>query len=982
MAVKHLQSHPFFAVFLPCINLLLFLQTATAQPAERMWADTVLAETLLDTSRQLHREDDHARALEKAGQALDIYTGLYGDSHTKTSKARMHFARELRCADRVPESADLFEQCLRLYETTGDTFRMALCHYHIGLCWQNLGSYPEAMLHLRTAITLLHRDSVGRSSYVADFEVAVGSVYISEKNYLAAIPSLEKSKDFYTRVGQQHSLGLVSYHLGGAYYGLNDFVRAKEHYLTAMANLKPVLKPAHTYFADLYVKIGFCYQKTGEPATGLSLMEEAKAAYLKAGTEDLKYIAFLQRMGQFYLAEGQYAAAIEQIQLCLTAKEKCHGKLSPRLMSTLQDLGEACLRAGQFDRAEACLRRGLQIIADSLSSNSASTARYYTGLAALRFEQGDYAGSLLWCDSAFAVAGFDPAHPEKMLPRDHFRELCQRYAQSLFRQFQRTADTALLTHAERYFSIAGETLYREVEEISVNSSREILFDRDYPVLEQWLDVRMALYAATGNAQHLEAAFQIAAKSKAFLLSEAMRRSGALRYAGAPDSIFQAELNLRERIVSAEKILETSGYSSSMQIDSAILALYKQLSYWREDYDALLRRIAQDYPEYFRMRLLQRDIPTGELRRKWLAPDQALLMYSQTGAHLYLFVLTRDTFCVKSLPPDLALNGEIENFRNSLTEYFTAADPDDVLYDLSLEKYVALAQLLYGKLVLPVAALLPERVIIIPDGKLCYLPFEALLTGAPKDAGNFRSYPFWAREKALSYALSTDFLVETRKPPARKPEKNWLGIAPFAPETGTDSGMIARASSADSGFPLLSFSGQEVNNIAAMLQGETWLNTATRPGRFQEAAFRYRILHLATHSRADDRMGHYSYLVTSMSGERLPAKDLYQMSLAAEMVVLSACEAGGGELLRGEGIIGLVRAFTYAGARSIVASLWLASDQSTANLMLDFYRRLLQGTPRDVALKAARINTINQSPAAAHPFFWAGFRVYGNTKSLF
>ncbi len=167
----------------------------------------------------------------------------------------------------------------------------------------------------------------------------------------------------------------------------------------------------------------------------------------------------------------------------------------------------------------------------------------------------------------------------------------------------------------------------------------------------------------------------------------------------------------------------------------------------------------------------------------------------------------------------------------------------------------------------------------------------------------------------------------------------------------------------------------------MVRGEAWLNTATRPGRFQEAAFRYRILHLATHSRADDRMGHYSYLVTSMSGERLPAKDLYQMSLAAEMVVLSACEAGGGKLLRGEGIIGLVRAFTYAGARSIVASLWVANDQSTATLMLDFYRRLLQGTPKDVALKAVRINTINQSPAAAHPFFWAGFRVYGNLSPV-
>ena len=112
---------------------------------------------------------------------------------------------------------------------------------------------------------------------------------------------------------------------------------------------------------------------------------------------------------------------------------------------------------------------------------------------------------------------------------------------------------------------------------------------------------------------------------------------------------------------------------------------------------------------------------------------------------------------------------------------------------------------------------------------------------------------------------------------------------------------------------------------------------------------------------------------------MPAKDLYQMSLSADMVVLSACEAGGGKLINGEGIIGLVRAFTYAGARSVVASQWLAGDQSTAELMIEFYRQLQKGLPKDKALQAARLHLIRNYPAQAHPFFWAGFRLYGASR---
>ncbi|MEZ4941450.1 MAG: CHAT domain-containing tetratricopeptide repeat protein [Saprospiraceae bacterium] len=937
-----------------------------------------MAKALIGEVRQLHLDANHSAALEKSEKALEIYTRLYGPDYIETARIRLFVARACRYLNREQEALTLLEQSLPVLEANGNLFLIARCHQNMAFCLRSMSRYAEAHRYLQRAVDLLAVEK-NQETTLADMRVSLGSVFNSEKKYQAAIPVLEQAKVVYQQKQAAQELGFTAYHLGGAWFGLHDYVRAKEQYLTALANLKNELKPTHSYFADLYVKLGLCHQKTGASDVGLRYLLEAKTAYLTDGGEGLNYMQFLQELGQFYLNDGWYAEAVEQLQQCLALREEAYGNADFHLLGTLRILSEACLYAGRFELAERCCRRGLQIIDSGLPDGYRFGYLFYSRLAKLRFVQGDISGCLQLCDSTFVIAGFDTARADKMVPRDHFRELCQLKALALVEQWRAEADTALLFRAERYFALAAQTLFREVEEITAHSSRELFYDHDHLVLEQWLDTQMALFAATGNTTHAETAFQIAGHSKAFLLAEAMQRSGALRFAGVPDSILQEELSLRERIADAEKALHNIAPQPSNRVDSSVLTLNQQLAQNRNAYDELLRYIETNYPEYFRLRILQPEISSGILRNKWLAPGQALLQYSFTGTRLYAFVLSRDTFCTVSLPRRPDLDSLLGRFRQSLTAYFATADPDDALYDQSLENYIALGQALYRELVLPLAGLLPERVVIIPDGKLWYLPFEALLTGPPTDAGNFRTYPFWIHKKALSYSLAPGFLAAEQQPPGPQPANTWLGIAPFA--------SISTPGSSDSlnrlnlQFAALPASGTEVKTIGALLKGACWLNAEASPGRFLREAPNYRILHLATHSRADDRLGDYTWLAAARTGEPMPAKDLYQLALRAKMVVLSACEAGSGQLLRGEGIIGLVRAFTFAGAESTVASLWLANDQATAGLMLGFYKNLLQGMPKDVALQTGARQLANRTPAQAHPFFWAGFRVYGRVERL-
>jgi CHAT domain-containing protein len=975
LIVSHLQLKSFWIASCLVLSLFTISRNLSAQNSKPVWADTLRAKELLASSNKLNRRELFDASLQKAEEAVAILSGLYGENHVKTVNARMYVARVFRNKHKYAASATMFKQCLEVFIANHDTFNTMNCANNFGISLVSQEMYPEAKKYFNLSIQLARRDSAHLPNFLAQFKINLGNAFNQEKNYHEALVVLEEAKSTFTYFHDDYTLGLVNYHIGEAYYGLHDYTRAKENYLSSFVHLNAVLESGHSYLADLQVKIGLCLQQTGEPETGLIYLLKAKDAYLRYGINDVNYSRVSHNLGQYYLGQKMYSAAIEQLELSLNLKEKLFTKQSTYLLNTLESLGEAYAQSGQFDRSSTQYRRALHIIADSLNGNNKTRYPLYIKLAELQFARGDHPGCQHYCDTAFQISGFDPDHPENAFPREYFRKICQIRARSFYQQFFQLQDTSYLLHAERYFELAVKTLFLEVSEISVTSSRETFYDHDHDLLEQLLDAYMQLFKATGNRKYAIAAFQIAGHNKAFLLAESMSRNGSLRYSGIPESILLKVYGLQDKISDAEKLLNVPDHRSPSQMDTAALGINRDLSMLRKDYEALLHQIEKTYAGYFRLAPLSQDIPIANHGNKSLAPDQGILMYGLTSTSIYSFVLTRDTFCFTSIPMDASFKEQLESFPKSLTEYYRLTKEDDALYDQSLKTYIDLARVLYEKLVLPVAALLPGRIVIIPENILCYMPFEALLTGPPKDVGNFRTYPYWAREKSISYSLSTDFLKSSTPPTARKPSKNWLGLAPF---TGTvKNENLGSRSKSNTTYPPLPFSGIEVKTIASLVHGEVWLDSEARKDRFSKETSEFRILHLATHSHADDRLGDYSSVAISADGDPLLAKDLYKYSLNAEMVVLSACEAAGGKMLRGEGIIGLVRAFTYAGSQSIVASLWAANDQSTATLMVDFYKSLLEGHSKDEALKAARMKAMNQM----HPFFWAGFRVYGKVTPL-
>ena len=279
----------------------------------------------------------------------------------------------------------------------------------------------------------------------------------------------------------------------------------------------------------------------------------------------------------------------------------------------------------------------------------------------------------------------------------------------------------------------------------------------------------------------------------------------------------------------------------------------------------------------------------------------------------------------------------------------------------------------------------ERLLIIPDGPLHVLPFRALILEPEDRQAEPELSPRYLIEwKPLHTAMSATVYSELRKP---------RGAAAERPPAAGDS--ILLTAFGDPSYPQdlkdlrpLPHSRQEVEGITGLyppLDVRAYLGAAATEEQAKSVGRETRILHFATHATLDDRFPLHSALALSIPEKPVPGREngwlqtfeiFERLRLDADLVVLSACETALGQELAGEGLIGLTRAFQYAGAQTVAASLWSVRDEATAELMVRLYRQLQSGSSKAEALRAAQMESIHKG---ASPFIWAAFELYGDWR---
>jgi CHAT domain-containing protein len=359
-----------------------------------------------------------------------------------------------------------------------------------------------------------------------------------------------------------------------------------------------------------------------------------------------------------------------------------------------------------------------------------------------------------------------------------------------------------------------------------------------------------------------------------------------------------------------------------------------------------------------------------------ALGSTILEYALGDRESYLWVVAPGRVRLFHLPPRAAVESAVADYRK-----LVAHRPQGAQFDA----WQAKAEALYNMLVKAAEPNLgPQRpLVVVPDGVLHYLPFETL-----RAAGADGRPRCLVESHPISYMPSVSVLAELgqRAPDgARKFDLLAYGDPVFSRAAASSpSADLVRSMYESAGihFPQLPNTRREVEAIGRLFPPErrtTHLGPdATEASVKRTNLLDYRLLHFATHAIVDDRNPARSGIVLSLvdTGDEdgiLRMNEVFNLEMNADLVVLSACQTGLGNLVRGEGMVGLTRAFLYAGARRVAVSLWDVNDLTVPDFMQSFYRRLRQGEAPAAALRAAKIEMLHSdSPVRANPYFWAPF----------
>ncbi|NUO02682.1 MAG: CHAT domain-containing protein [Saprospiraceae bacterium] len=509
--------------------------------------------------------------------------------------------------------------------------------------------------------------------------------------------------------------------------------------------------------------------------------------------------------------------------------------------------------------------------------------------------------------------------------------------------------TALDCHqlAGRVESMLRHALQYESSKISLLSQSRLR-------IEKAIDIARELWEATGDMRYIYTAWANAEQAKSALLLEAVQRN---RFDAliAGDTLLSGARTLRQQIASLERLMLEEPLSPS-------------LSEWTLQRDALIQqltaleaRLQQRYPAHSEFLRQTESISGASIRAfRDTLPNHTLIEYFAGDDYVEVFGQSpngRVTWKRISNPDSLA--AKTQQFL-SLLQSRKAMEQANA--------YRELAYLIYRDGLLPVLESLNLKsgaLLLIPDAWLANLPFEALLD-EPAPQEPWERAPFLLRRYSVQYAFSLAVLESQRRLPS-KAEGNVLQVAP-------------RFSAGQRGLPpLIQSSGEapveEICKSKLLIDAQADFKTL----RFNAPGFR--ILHLSTHAGIDTG-GLMPRVELFDRSALLP--DIYALQLQADLVVLSACQTGLGQFRKGEGVMSLSRAFTYAGAKGLISSLWTINEAATTNLLRRLYQGLTAGEAKAEALRHAKLGYLDDPAIAAFqksPYYWAGLVYLGDEGAV-
>jgi CHAT domain-containing protein/tetratricopeptide (TPR) repeat protein len=718
-----------------------------------------------------------------------------------------------------------------------------------------------------------------------------------------------------------HAATVVALRLGRYQKGIKSASRSIEFF--KKANARELTQADLGAWASAYSHLGSAYRVVGDLAQATKMLEEGLelARTRMSGRHEgqaegfllnaLATVAYTQRDFRTALARDTQAAQYfegAQARLPPQVPERVRSNFRRWTASSFLGIGRAQLALGNPDEADAAFDRGLKYA--RLSGLREVEVNLLAGQGSLALSRQDWSKALAIYQQSIALS-------DQMKRITDHPYLYNGLARSL----------AGLGRTEEAFAAAREAV-RYVEELRADLG-------DSALRRGFLEGKQGIYYYAVNlalqAQHPEEAFSLAERSRSRTFLDLLGSQTTLSK-GRTRALVDEEVRLRARLAEAKaEAQEGSGSTESARARAQVEVLDR-------DYRAFLDRVRKENLEQASLMAVE-PVTLPEIQA--LLPEgTTLLEYHVAENGVVVWIVERQRFKVVRVPGDRqSLVSQVRRFRGAITKL------------TAIGEVQSQAQTLYRRLLEPARAdISGSRLVIVPHGPLHYLPFSALRSPAGRWVVEDFAVSTLPSASVLRYLADKGVGASTRALVMGNPD---LGGDLALPWAEREARMV----------------GQREREATVLVRGDA---TEAQAKKLLETVG---LIHFATHGelKESDPLSSAILLVPG-GGEdgRLEVREVFGLDLHARLVVLSACETGLGTLSRGDEIVGLQRAFLYAGTPAVVTTLRKVDERASYELVRAFYNRLAGAGPVE-ALRQAQIDTMATFP---HPYSWAAFGLTG------
>jgi len=877
-------------------------------------------------------------------------------------------------AESLRKAIAKWEEALKLYREAGDTSGQASSLFAVGRVYSDLGENQKALEYYSQSLPLIraHGDRSAEATTLNN----IGGVYSDLGEKQKALEYYSQSLPLNRAVGDRAGEAAILTNIGSVYSELGEKQKALEYYSQSLALFR-VTSDRRGEAATLH-QIGDVYSDLGEKQKALEYYNNSLFLFRSVGDRRGEATT-LSGIGNVYDKLGQKQKALEYYNQSLPLRRATGDRSGEAL--TLNNIGKVYSDLGEQHKALEYYSQSLPL-SRALGDRSGEAA-ILNNIGAVYSDVGEKQKALEYYSQSLPLFRATGVRSQEAVTLYNIADV-KRNQGNL---------TEALTNIESSLKII-ESLRTKIASPELRTSYFATVQNYY---QFYIDLLMQLHKTNPKSGYDTKAFEASERSRARSLLELLQEANADIRQGVSPELLQKERSLQQQLDALEKqrieVLNRPNHTPAQEAE-----LEKERQTLLTQYQDIQTQIRTTSPRYAALTQPQ-PLTLAQIQQQILDEKTILLQYSLGKYRSYLWAVTKTSITSYELPKAARIETNARKFRDAVTDPSSRNSPNQIA-----QANDAISQIILQ----PVAAQLGQkRLLIVGDGVLNYLPFAAL--SLPGKSGENGNPPLIVdHEIVLLPSASTLGILRQnyndRQPPTRtlailadpvfsandERVKNSSSATTQQAVESANPGLSRSRGDNNGLFNRLKFTRQEAqiiqklvpaNSRTESLDFEASRATATSPNLSQ-----YKIIHFATHGFANSAHPELSGIVLSLVDEKgtplngfLRLTDIFNLKLAADLVVLSACQTGMGQIVQGEGMVGLTRGFMYAGAQRVVVSLWTVDDEGTATLMSSFYQGMLKkGLTPAAALRAAQLEMLKQEKWRS-PYYWAAFNLQGEWR---